>query len=313
MSKPAIVVGLGEVLWDLMPNGKVLGGAPANFAYMANVLGDQGIVASRIGNDQLGREALRAMHELDLNTMYVQSDDQYPTGTAEVLIDSDGEPTFTIRESVAWDFLQWTDAWEELSGRADVICFGSLGQRSPAAAATVSRFLRNTKGDALRIYDVNLRQSFYSANVLNSSFQHSDIVKLNDQELPKVAAVLGIQNGNEEELAERLLKKFDLKLVCITRGALGSLLVSSDQKVEHAGFRVKVVDTVGAGDAFTACLAHDYLRGRSLEEISESANRFASWLATQSGATPKIDNLPHDESAPQGCRDDDPGFLTKAE
>lgn len=297
MTKPAIVVGLGEVLWDLMPNGKVLGGAPANFAYMAHVLGDQGIVASRIGNDQLGQDALQAMQEHELNTTYVQSDDQYPTGAAEVSIDSDGQPTFTIRESVAWDYLEWTDAWEELSRRADVICFGSLGQRSPTAAATVSRFLRNIKDNALRIFDVNLRESFYSGTVLNSSFQLADIVKLNDQELPRVSAALGIGNGKEDELAEGLLKKFNLKLVCITRGAFGSLLVSNGQKVEHTGFKVKVVDTVGAGDAFTACLAHHYLRGKSLEEISELANRFASWLTTQVGATPKIDNLPQGESA----------------
>lgn len=291
MINPVITVGLGEVLWDLLPNGKVLGGAPANFAYMSSVLGDQGIVASRIGDDQLGHEAYKVLRELGLNTAYVQHDDQHGTGTAEVSIDSDGQPTYIIREPVAWDFLQWTPAWEELSRLANIICFGSLGQRSATSAATVDRFLRIAEGNALRIFDVNLRQSFYDDDVLNRSIQHADIVKLNNQELPRVAAVLGVQSGDVEEMAEWLLKEFDLKLVCITLGAQGSLLVSKNQKVSHPGFKVKVADTVGAGDAFTACLAHDYVRGKSLEEISEAANRFASWVASQVGAMPRADHL----------------------
>jgi fructokinase len=151
--------------------------------------------------------------------------------------------------------------------------------------------LQNAEGNALRIFDVNLRQSFYSADVLNRSLQHADIVKLNDQELQCVSAELGMENGNVEELARRLLKMFHLKLVCITRGAHGSLLVSEHQKAEHRGFEVKVADTVGAGDAFTACLAHHYLRGKPLEEINDFANRFASWVATQVGATPKADHM----------------------
>ena len=291
MFKSAVVVGLGEVLWDVLPARKVLGGAPANFAYMANVLGDQGIVASRIGNDELGREAYEAMGELGLNTAYIQKDDRYPTGVAEVSIASDGQPTFTINEPAAWDFLEWTPAWEELSGRADVVCFGSLAQRSPISAGTVDAFLRNAKGNALRVLDANLRQSFYSAEILCKSFQHADIVKLNDEELPRVSAMLGMGDGEAGGMAEGLLREFHLKLMCITRGARGSLLVSKDRRVEHRGFQVKVVDTVGAGDAFTACLAHYYLRGRSLEEIGESANRFASRVAMQVGATSEPDHL----------------------
>jgi len=288
MTKPALMVGLGEVLWDLLPSGKVLGGAPANFAYMTNVLGDQGIVASRVGTDELGREAYRVMQELGLNTSYVQRDDLHATGTAEVSIDAAGQPDFTIKESVSWDFLEWTAAWEELSARADVVCFGSLGQRSSKSAATIDCFLRNTPEKALRICDVNLRQSFYDKDVLQRSFRHSHVVKLSDQELLQVSCVLQSGIGTEETLAKRLLNEYELRLVCITRGARGSLLVSRDRAVEHAGFRVTVADAVGAGDAFTACLAGHYFRGHALEEISESANRFASWVATQRGATPAI-------------------------
>jgi fructokinase len=290
MNDSALMVGLGEVLWDLLPAGKVLGGAPANFAYMAKLLGNRGIVASSIGDDTLGREAHQVLRGLNLGTEYLQHDDQHATGTAQVSIAADGQPTFTIRESVAWDFLLWTEAWQELSARTDVVCFGSLAQRSPVSANTINQFLQNASGNALRVFDVNLRQSYYGADVLDRSLKHADLVKLNDQELPLVAEPLGLAAGNEKELARRLLDKYCLKLVCVTRGAKGSLLISKDQEAEHEGFRVKVADSVGAGDAFTACMAHHFLRGKSLKEISESANRFAAWVASQVGATPKFND-----------------------
>ena len=282
------MIGLGEVLWDILPSGKALGGAPANFAYMTKVLGDEGIVASRVGNDELGREACEVIQRLGLNTSYLQQDNQHQTGTAAVSIDAAGQPNFTIQESVAWDFLQWTAEWEELSSRADVICFGSLAQRSPESALAIDLFLQNAPAKALRICDVNLRESFYNKDVLRKSFQHAHIVKLNEQELLQISSLLNLGDGTEEALAKRLLAEHGLRLVCITLGDRGSLLVSEDQTVEHRGFRVKVADAVGAGDAYTACMAHHYLRGHSLWEISESANRFASWVATQTGATPPI-------------------------
>lgn len=282
------MIGLGEVLWDLLPSGKVLGGAPANFAYMASVLGDQGIVASRVGNDDLGRDACRVMQELGLSTGYLQHDERHETGTATVCIDTAGQPNFTIKNSVAWDFLDWSPQWEELSSRADVVCFGSLAQRSEKSAATIDRFLKNTPKNTLRICDANLRESFYAQGVLHRSFQYADIVKLNDQELLQVSYIFKLGIGTNEMLAQRLLHLCDLRLVCITRGSRGSLLVTEGEAVEHKGFRVTVADTVGAGDAFTACLAHHYLRGHALQEINESANRFASWVTTQRGATPPI-------------------------
>jgi len=288
MTKPALMIGLGEVLWDILPSGRVLGGAPANFAYMTSVLGDEGIVASRVGNDELGLEARRVMQRLGLNTSYLQQDNEHETGTAIVSIDAAGQPNFTIKESVAWDFLERTEPWEKLSSRADVICFGSLAQRSANSAVTIECFLRNAPERALRIFDVNLRQSFYTKDVLRKSFKQAHIVKLNEQELLQISFLLRLGIGSEEILARRLLKECQLRLVCITRGARGSLLVSEEQTVEHRGYRVTVADAVGAGDAFTACLAHHYLHGQPLEEISESANRFASWVATQTGATPPI-------------------------
>jgi fructokinase len=288
MKKKALMVGLGEVLWDSLPSRNILGGAPANFAYMASVLGNEGIVASRVGIDALGDEACQEMNRLGVNTSFLQRDDLHPTGTAEVSIDKLGQPNFTITEGVAWDFLQWTSEWEELSAQADVVCFGSLAQRSPMSAVTIECFLQNTRKTALRICDINLRQSYYNGDVLWKSFQQADIAKLNEHELPQVSALLNWGTGSEEVMAKRLLKECNLRLACITRGDRGSLIVSDESVVEHPGFHVRVVDAVGAGDAFTACVAHHYLRGASLQEISQSANRFASWVATQPGATPTV-------------------------
>jgi len=290
MSASPLMVGLGEVLWDLLPSRKVLGGAPANFAYMATVFGDRGIVASRIGKDELGHEACQILNDVGVGTSYVQHDDRYETGITNVLLDSEGQPGFTIKEPVAWDFLQWTPDWEELSSRADVVCYGSLAQRTPTSAETIERFLRNTPEDALRICDANLREPFYNPETLRRSFQFADILKLNEQELFQVSSSFGFGNSDEIEIAKRLLNEFDLELICVTKGARGSLLISDRKIVEHAGINVDVADAVGAGDAFTACVAHYYVQGRPLEEISESANRIAAWVATQVGATPFVSN-----------------------
>lgn len=290
MTQSPLMVGLGEVLWDVLPTKQVLGGAPANFAYMATVFGNRGTVASRVGNDELGRAAYQVMKNVGVDASHVQHDDQYETGVAGVLLDSDGQPGFTIKEQVAWDFLQWTPDWEELSSRVDVVCYGSLAQRSSTSAETIERFLNNIPDKALRICDANLREPFYSIDTLRRSFRSADILKLNEQELFQVASALSIGNGNETGLAKRLFQEFDLKLICVTKGARGSLLVSEDNVVEHAGICVDVADAVGAGDAFTACVAHYYIQGRPLEEISELANRFAAWVATQVGATPLVSN-----------------------
>jgi fructokinase len=291
MSKRAVIVGLGEILWDVLPSGRVLGGAATNFAYMTNVLGDQGVVASRIGIDDLGQETREAMEGLGLSTSYLQNDEEHETSTVTVSLDSEGQPTFGIKGPVAWDQLQWTSEWEELAQRAEVICFGSLAQRSPASALTIDRFLRSTSPSALRIFDVNLRESFYTTDVLLRSLHHADVVKLNEHELLKVSSLFNFEGADDKTLAKRIVAAFDLQLVCITRGARGSLLVTEGKMVEHLGIKVIVADSIGAGDAFTACLAHHYIRNRPLEEISEAANRFASLVATQVGATPPMGKI----------------------
>jgi fructokinase len=295
MSARFTAVGLGEILWDLLPGGKQLGGAPGNFAYMANLLGDEGIVASRIGDDALGREVAGTMARAGLATAHLQVDKTHPTGTVQVRLDSAGQPEFTITEGVAWDYLEWTSDWADLASRADVVCFGSLAQRSSTSRTTILQFLQALSARCLRVFDVNLRQSFYSAHVIRDSLRFSDIMKVNHTELPKVAEMLGVEFQGEAQTAQAMLRANALKLICITRGDSGSVLVDRSGVCEHGGFRVRVADTVGAGDAFTACLAHCYLRGEGLQAINESANRFAAWVASRPGATPALDGKTLDE------------------
>ncbi len=281
-----MVVGLGELLWDLLPAGKQLGGAPANFAYITSLLGDAGIPASRLAQDALGAEAIRRLGELALPTEFIQKDSQHPTGTVKVEVDHSGQPRFEISESVAWDFLAWTPEWQRLAADADAVCFGSLAQRSMNSRATIREFLLASRPDAARIFDVNLRQNFYTNEVLAESMKLATVIKLNQEELPRVMHLFELEHRSEEESATRLLSLYDLKLVCVTRGSAGSLLISHDGCNEHHGFKVRVADTVGAGDAFTAALVHGYLRGTSLAQINENANRVGAWVASQSGATP---------------------------
>ncbi len=286
-----LVVGLGEVLWDLFPEGKQLGGAPANFAYITNLLGDRGIIASRVGHDALGDEIQQRLGTLGLESSYLQLDSARPTGTVRVRVDQDGQARFEITDMVAWDFLEWTPAWESLAQQADAICFGSLAQRSPASRETIHKFLGAARPGTARIFDVNLRQAFYSAKVLSESLKFADIAKLNAEELPRVVELLGIPHHGEQPSAERLRFAYGLKLVCVTRGARGSFLVSEFERHEHPGFRVQVADTVGAGDAFTAALVHHFLRGAGLAAMNEAANRVGAWVASCVGATPSSDDV----------------------
>jgi fructokinase len=286
LGRRRLVIGLGELLWDLFPAGKQLGGAPANFAYITSLLGDEGIPASRLGQDALGEEATRRLGELGLSTEFIQRDEDHPTGTVKVEVDAAGQPCFEISQSVAWDFLDWTPQWQKLAQQADAVCFGSLGQRSERSHSTILAFVLALKPDALRVFDVNLRQNFYSKQILSESMRLSHLVKLNQDELPRIMKLFDLKHRRDEDSARHLRSLYNLKLVCVTRGNGGSLLVSANECSEHAGFNVKVQDTVGAGDAFTAALVHGYLRGTTLAEINETANRVGAWVASQSGATP---------------------------
>jgi fructokinase len=280
------MVGLGELIWDFLPGGRQLGGAPTNFACMSRLLGNESAVASRIGTDDLGREALERLAGLGVSTEYLQVDRVHPTGTVGVRLDEQGEASFALNENSAWDYLEWTSRWAELSLKADVVCFGTLGQRVEPARRTIIRFLEATRPGAVRVFDVNLRHTFFDAEMLERSLKLATIVKLNQPELSTLGGMLELGTGKEERLAKRLLDLFGLELVAITRGARGSLLVTREEVIDHAGVRVRVKDTIGAGDAFIAALAHYYLRRAPLHVVGEAANRTGAWVATQEGATP---------------------------
>jgi fructokinase len=276
----------------MFAEGKQLGGAPANFAYMTRLLGDEGIVASRVGGDALGRAAGRRLERLGVRAAHVQVDPAHPTGTVNVAVDPAGQPTFEIAESVAWDFFEWTPQWRDLAQRADAVCFGSLAQRCPQSRATIRQFLTALRPGTTRVFDVNLRQTFYNGETLSESAKLADIMKVNNEELPIVAKLLHIPFIYDELRAANWLRDIlGLKLVCITRGAKGSLLVSAQEVSEHLGYRIHVADTVGAGDAFTAALVYHYLRHASVTTLNEAANRMGAWVASQTGATPARDEF----------------------
>ena len=288
MPDRANVVGLGEILWDLLPSGRRLGGAPANFAYCCHLLGDRAVVASRVGSDQAGCDIREALAAAGISDQFLQSDASEPTGTVEVEIDPAGQPKFQITQPVAWDSLEWTEEWRRLGESADAVCFGSLAQRSGKSRSTIRRFLDAMPAGALRVFDVNLRQQFYSPEVIRESLGRATIAKLSHEEVGPMRELLAIDAGTEIAFSIALLERFPVKLVSITRGRLGSLLSDRTGSHEHKGFRVRVKDTIGAGDAFTAGLVHGMLEGRLLPELNDLANRLGAWVASHSGAMPAI-------------------------
>ena len=288
-----VVVGLGELLWDLFPKGKQLGGAPANFAYITALLGDSGIVASRVGDDRLGQEALWHLKSSGLDVSRIQRDPSHPTGTVKVEVDSKGQPEYQITENVAWDFMEFSEDWISLARSAHAVCFGSLAQRNAVSRSAIRAFLSALPSFAIGIFDVNLRQSYFTAEILRDSARRAKVLKLNHEEFPRFLDLLQcpLKNSERSDITggRWLCREFGSRLVCITRGAKGSLLVTAESHHEHPGFSVKIADTVGAGDAFTAALVHHALRGSSLATMNAAANRMGAWVASQEGATPSAD------------------------
>jgi fructokinase len=288
-----VVVGLGELLWDLFPAGKQLGGAPANFAYITAMLGDRGIVASRVGDDRLGQEALWQLKSSGLDVSRIQRDPVHSTGTVKVTVDIKGQPEYEITENVAWDFMEFSEDWISLARSTSAVCFGSLAQRNSVSRASIHAFLTALPTFAIPIFDVNLRQSYFSAGIVRDSARHAKVIKLNHEEFPRFLELLQCPLKKTERTdvaaARWLCREFSLRLVCITRGAKGSLLVTESSHSEHPGFSVKIADTVGAGDAFTAALVHHALRGSSLAVMNTAANRMGAWVASQEGAMPAAD------------------------
>ncbi len=290
---PKLIVGLGELLWDLLPGGKQLGGAPANFTVMSARLGNRGVIASRVGRDALGDEARSYLASLPADLDCLQTDEVHATGSVSVTL-LDGQPEYVIHQPVAWDFLAGTQDWLTLARRADAVCFGTLAQRHDVSRETIHSFLAATSGDCVRVFDVNLRKPFYDARVLADSLRRATLLKLNEIEMPVVMSLLSLEenSGSDEasllRCARLLLDRFPLKLVCVTMGSQGSLLVTCEAHHRHHGIATEVADTVGAGDAFTAALVCFYLRGAPLAVLNEAGNRWGSWVASQRGAMPAL-------------------------
>jgi fructokinase len=278
------IIGIGEILWDLLPGGKkVPGGAPANFAYVASQLGNNGIILSRVGTDTAGIDLLLHLNAKSLSKDYIQDDPKNPTGKVDIRFEN-GQPRYEIVEQVAWDFLELSGTWRAIATQTDAVCFGSLAQRNPISRETILEFVKLTRN--LRIFDVNLRQKFFSVEILRESLDIADVVKLNHEELPVVAQMFEIKNQKPVQAAREMISRFDLELVCVTRGAGGSVLVTKNELSENAGLNVAVADTIGAGDAFTAALVSGLLRGWNLDKINEFANKVGAFVASQTGAMP---------------------------
>lgn len=281
------VVGIGEILWDLLPEGRQLGGAPTNFAYHTSAQGFPAVVVSAVGDDALGDDIRAQVAAWGVSTEFLAVLPDYPTGTVTVALDENGIPEYEIHTEVAWDQIAWTDSLAALAPTLRAVCFGTLGQRSPQSRATIQRFVAATAPECLRVCDINLRQQFYSHTLLRESLELANVLKLNHDELPIVAASVGLV-GTQTELLSQLCEKFSLRLVALTRGSQGSLLVTPDSVSEHAGLSVKVVDTIGAGDSFTAALVAGLLRGDSLDRINEVANQTAAQVCQHAGGIPAL-------------------------
>jgi fructokinase len=294
LKEPHLILGIGELLWDVLPEGPRLGGAPANFTVMAGRLGNHSAILSRIGRDDLGRRAVDRLDPLPADTSHLQVDSAHETGRVTVAFE-DGQPHYIIHEPAAWDFLELTDEWVRLAERADAICFGSLAQRCRESRQTIQTLAAQTTSSCIRVFDVNLRAPFYSSEVIQESLELATVMKMNDAEVPLVLGLLGLpadEGPAEDRLrkdAERLLGEFPtLQLIAVTRGGHGSLLVTREEWHEHPGIPIEVADTIGAGDAFTAAMTHYLLRGAELAVLNEAGNRWGGWVASQSGAMPAL-------------------------
>ncbi len=278
------MVGIGELLWDLLPEGKQLGGSPMNVVYHCQAAGINSAVISAIGKDALGSEIIDQLTKRSVSTEFVQFHEDKPTGTVTVTLDQ-GIPDFTIHPDVAWDEIIWNDKLEELAQTVDAVAFGSLPQRNDISRNCILSFLESMKPESLRIFDINIRQDFHSKELINASLSHCNILKINDEELPILANYLNLE-GSEEEQLRTLIDHYTLKLIAYTKGAHGSWLITQDAKTEMLAPKIKISDTVGAGDAFTGVMIAGILNGNPLKEIHQKATEVAAWVCTKAGAMP---------------------------
>lgn len=292
------IIGLGEILWDVFPFGPKLGGAPLNFACHAVSVGkalaaasetpdSRAAMVSCVGSDEFGDQALAEIQERDVATGGVQRSADKPTGRVDVTLDDQGKASYTFLDDAAWDHIQWSAELQETAETCDAVCFGSLGQRSAVSRETIRQFVTATPENALRILDVNLRPPFYNNDIVLNSIELANVVKLNEEELAELAGLLGT-SGSEIDQLKQLTEKYELRAVALTRGEQGAMLVRDDEVSQLPSGPTDVVDTVGAGDSFTATLVNGLLRRMDLDTINRNAIRVASYVCGQAGATPPL-------------------------
>lgn len=284
----ARVFGVGELLWDLLEHGKQLGGAATNFIYFTTAMGASSTLISRIGQDRLGDETIERLAELGFSTAGVSRDPAYETGKASIELDEKRNARFVIHQPSAWDFIPADQAILSHVRSADVICFGSLAQRNEVSRTSIRQLVSATPSEALRVFDINLRKPFYDREVIVESLNLANVLKINHEELEIVAEMLDLPGGELDRL-RAMRDRFELRLVALTRGAAGSVLLQDQLVSVHNGVKVEQIqDTIGAGDSFTAAMVMGVLQGDDLDALHDRAARLASYVCTQSGATPPL-------------------------
>lgn len=288
METKRFVVGLGEALWDCLPEGKKLGGAPANFAYHAGqFLGQENTLAvSALGEDSLADETEASLKEHGLN--YLMPRVPYPTGTVHVTLSGDGIPTYDIKENVAWDNIPFTPEIEEVARNCKAVCFGSLAQRNVVSRENIHRFLDATPADCMKIFDINLRQQFYTKEVIQASLRRCNVLKINDEELVLIGRMFGYPGLDIENKCWLILGKYNLDMLVLTCGTNGSYVFTPGQMSFQETPKVEVADTVGAGDSFTGSFCAAILEGKPVAEAHKRAVQVSAFVCTQNGAMPVI-------------------------
>jgi len=282
------IVSFGEALWDLLPTGPVLGGAPLNFAYRVNSLGHRSIIVSRLGKDDLGVKAREQIVNLAMDDTYLQWDNAYPTGTVKIYFDEDKNPDYTIIENVAYDYIESSAKLEIIVESADCLCFGTLAQRNTVSRRTLQNLLSKFSGK-FRLLDINLRKNCYSAETLNSALEQANILKLNDEELAVLVEFLGLQGDSVPDQADHLLKQAGLEYCVVTLGERGAFALSHrGEKIYSPGYQVSLVDPCGSGDGFSAGFIHGLHQGKSLNQSCRLGNALGAMVAQQEGATQPI-------------------------
>ena len=284
------VIGIGGALWDMLPEGKKLGGAPANFAYHASQFGLEGLAVSAIGHDALGEELIGQLEEHNLPYHLARVD--YPTGTVQVTLDAQGVPQYEIKTDVAWDNIPFDEELRALAKDCKAVCYGSLAQRSEVSRATIQAFLDATPVECLKVFDINLRQNFYTKEILENAFRRCDILKINDEELVVIARLFNIPGLGLDEKCWYMYKEYGLKMLILTCGTNGSYVFHEGGMSYQVTPKVEVADTVGAGDSFTGSFIGSILQGKSVAAAHETAVKVSAYVCTQKGAMPTIpDNL----------------------